>query len=101
MLTFDLRSGLSPHNVHMNVSSAQAGEIVVSDVQLGGFDPAYLLDNDPDPPGPHGWEAWSSPETQVEPNVSKASDMFSLGLLVSPRRPSLLPQNHVTTKHDT
>jgi hypothetical protein len=55
--------GLSPHHVHMNVTSDAAGDVVVSEIHLGGFDPAFLLDHDPDPPGPNGWEDWMSPET--------------------------------------
>jgi serine/threonine protein kinase len=83
--------GLSPHHVHMNVTLDAAGDVVVSEIHLGGFDPAFLLDHDPDPPGPNGWEDWMSPETQVQTDRhTPASDIFSLGLLVSPHSSSLL-----------
>jgi hypothetical protein len=84
MLTLTFPQELSPHNVHMNISRDSDKEVVVLNVKLGGVDPAFLLGHDSEPPGPIGWEDWLSPEAQVQTGRnSAASDMFSLGLLVS------------------
>jgi hypothetical protein len=60
----------------------------VSDVKLGGFEPAFLLDNDDGPSGHVSYEGWRSPETQVQSGNSTASEMFSLGLMVT-KNPSI------------
>lgn len=61
------------------------GELKVDEVNLGDFDLALkLIDNQP-LRAPHavGNVMWRSPEGQSGKGVTKASDVYSLGLVVS------------------
>lgn len=76
---------MKPDNILVDWRLNEQGELKVDKVNLGDFDLALkLIDNQP-LRAPHavGNVMWRSPEGQSGKGVAKASDIYSLGLVVS------------------
>lgn len=76
---------MKPDNILVDWRLNEQGELKVEKVNLGDFDLALkLIDNQP-LRAPHavGNVMWRSPEGQSGKGVAKASDIYSLGLVVS------------------
>ncbi len=69
----------------VNWTRNEEGEKTVTDVALGDFDIAFQCEEGESRQTPHaiGNVMWRSPEGQTGKGVTKASDMFSFGLVVS------------------
>lgn len=76
---------VKPDNILINWIYDKEGNKTVTDVALGDFDIAYKLDNGESRQTPYaiGNAMWRSPEGQTGRGVTKASDIFSFGLVVS------------------
>jgi hypothetical protein len=69
----------------INWTYENEGNNIVTDVALGDFDIAFKLENKEPRQTPFaiGNVMWRSPEGQTGRGVTKASDIFSFGLVVS------------------
>lgn len=67
------------------VTNTTAKEAIVTEVALGDFDIAYKLKSGESRQTPYaiGNAMWRSPEGQTGRGVTKASDIFSFGLVAS------------------
>ena len=76
---------MKPDNILVNWNCDDKGEKIVSDVALGDFDTAFKLEDGKPRQTPYaiGNAMWRSPEGQTGRGVTKASDIFSFGLVVS------------------
>jgi serine/threonine protein kinase len=76
---------VKPDNILVNWTDDGQGNKSVTDVVLGDFDIAYQLKDNESIRTPHaqGNAMWRSPEAQTGSGVSKASDVYSFGLVVS------------------
>lgn len=76
---------MKPDNILVNWNCDQEGNKTVSDVTLGDFDIAFKLGGGKPRETPYaiGNAMWRSPEGQTGRGVTKASDIFSFGLVVS------------------
>jgi len=76
---------LKPDNILVNWTSDKQGNQVVTDVVLGDFDIAFKPEGGQPLQTPYaiGNVMWRSPEGQTGRGVTKASDVFSFGLVVS------------------
>lgn len=76
---------MKPDNILVNWTCNKEGEKTVNDVALGDFDIAFKLKGGEPRQTPHaiGNAMWRSPEGQTGRGVTKASDIFSFGLVVS------------------
>lgn len=82
---------VKPDNILVDWAHDSQGEPKVEKVALGDFDIALKLVDEQPLRAPHavGNVMWRSPEGQSGKGVAKASDIYSLGLVVSDsRRPS-------------
>jgi serine/threonine protein kinase len=82
---------VKPDNILVNWTHDGQGNKFVTDVALGDFDIAYQLKDNESIRTPHaqGNAMWRSPEAQAGSGVSKASDVYSFGLVVSRLIPKL------------
>lgn len=76
---------VKPDNILVNWSCDKEGNKTVSNVTLGDFDLAFKLEASEPRQTPYaiGNAMWRSPEGQTGRGVTKASDIFSFGLVVS------------------
>ena len=76
---------MKPDNILVNWSIDTGGEKTVSDVALGDFDIAFKSQGGKacETSSAIGNAMWRSPEGQTGRGVTKASDIFSFGLVVS------------------
>jgi serine/threonine protein kinase len=76
---------VKPDNILVNWTDDGQGNKSVTDVVLGDFDIAFQLKDNESLQTPHaqGNAMWRSPEAQTGSGVSKASDVYSFGLVVS------------------
>lgn len=76
---------VKPDNILVNWTCDKEGSGVVTDVALGDFDIAFKLEGGKPRQTPYaiGNAMWRSPEGQTGRGVTKASDIFSFGLVVS------------------
>jgi len=76
---------VKPDNIFVNWTCDQEGNKTVSDVALGDFDIAFKLGGGKPRQTPYaiGNAMWRSPEGQTGRGVTKASDIFSFGLVVN------------------
>jgi serine/threonine protein kinase len=76
---------VKPDNILVNWTSDDSGKKTVTDVALGDFDIAFKSEGGKARETPHaiGNAMWRSPEGQTGRGVTKASDIFSFGLVVS------------------
>lgn len=83
---------MKPDNILVDWSYDDQGQPKVENVALGDFDLALKLVDEQPLRAPHavGNVMWRSPEGQSGKGVAKASDIYSLGLVVSGRRSLLL-----------
>ncbi|KAF2501016.1 kinase-like protein [Lophium mytilinum] len=74
---------VKPDNILVNWTADQEGNKTVSDVALGDFDLAFKSESGQPRQTPYaiGNAMWRSPEGQTGKGVTKASDMFSFGLV--------------------
>ncbi|KAH9220257.1 kinase-like domain-containing protein [Leptodontidium sp. 2 PMI_412] len=74
---------VKPDNILVNWTSDGNGKKTVSDVVLGDFDIAFKSEGGKARETPHaiGNAMWRSPEGQTGKGVTKASDIFSFGLV--------------------
>ncbi|KAI1779539.1 kinase-like domain-containing protein [Hypoxylon cercidicola] len=73
---------VKPDNVLVNWASDKDGNKTVTDAALGDFDIAFKLEGKPlQTRYPIGNAMWRSPEGQTGRGVTKASDIFSFGLV--------------------
>lgn len=80
---------MKPDNVLVNWTCDRDGNKVVSDAVLGDFDIAFQSEEGEktrDTPYAVGNAMWRSPEGQTGRGISKLSDIFSFGLVVSLKR---------------
>ncbi len=82
-----LLADVKPDNILINWTGDKDDEILVTDVALGDFDIAFKSERGEPRHTDRalGNFMWRSPEGQTGRNVTKASDMFSFGLVVSER----------------
>jgi len=75
---------VKPDNILVDWTCDKDGAKVVTDVALGDFDIAFKLEDGKLLQTPYaiGNAMWRSPEGQTGRGVTKASDMFSFGLVV-------------------
>jgi serine/threonine protein kinase len=87
----DSVTDIQPDNILVNWTDDGQGNKSVTDVVLGDFDIAYQLKDNESIRTPHaqGNAMWRSPEAQTGSGVSKASDVYSFGLVVSILIPKL------------
>jgi serine/threonine protein kinase len=87
----DSVADVKPDNILVNWTDDGQGNNSVTDVVLGDFDIAYQLKDNESIRTPHaqGNAMWRSPEAQTGSGVSKASDVYSFGLVVSRLIPNL------------
>lgn len=87
---------VKPDNILVDWVHGGEGEPKVEKVALGDFDIALKLVDEQPLRAPHtvGNVMWRSPEGQSGKGVAKASDIYSLGLVVSNSRipPNYIPQ---------
>ena len=78
---------VKPDNILINWTCGKEGNKTVTDVALGDFDIAFKLEGREPRQTPYaiGNAMWRSPEGQTGRGVTKASDIFSFGLVVSER----------------
>lgn len=76
---------VKPDNILVNWTCDENGNKTVTDVVLGDFDIAFKLEGGKPRQTPYavGNVMWRSPEGQTGIGVTKASDIFSFGLVVS------------------
>jgi serine/threonine protein kinase len=76
---------VKPDNILVNWTCDKEGNKTVANVALGDFDIAFKLEGGEPRQTPYaiGNVMWRSPEGQTGQGVTKASDMFSFGLVVS------------------
>lgn len=76
---------MKPDNILVNWTSDSGNRKTVSDVALGDFDIAFKSEAGKARETPYaiGNAMWRSPEGQTGRGVTKASDIFSFGLVVS------------------
>ena len=76
---------MKPDNIFINWTCDEEGNKTVVDVVLGDFDIAFKSEGGEPRQTPHaiGNAMWRSPEGQTGRGVTKASDIFSFGLVVS------------------
>ncbi|WQF82771.1 Putative protein kinase [Colletotrichum destructivum] len=76
---------VKPDNILVNWISDSNGNKTVADVALGDFDIAYKLEDGQSRQTPYaiGNAMWRSPEGHTGTGVTKASDIFSYGLVFS------------------
>jgi serine/threonine protein kinase len=76
---------VKPDNILVNWTCDREGNKTVTDVALGDFDIAFNSEGGESRQTPYaiGNVMWRSPEGQTGKGVTKASDMFSFGLVVS------------------
>jgi len=88
---------VKPDNILVNWTSDGGGKKTVSDVALGDFDIAFKSEGGKARETPYaiGNAMWRSPEEQTARSVTKASDVFSFGLVASGAFSSLC----IHTKH--
>ncbi|KAI1446591.1 kinase-like domain-containing protein [Annulohypoxylon stygium] len=74
---------VKPDNILVNWTCDEQGNATVTNVALGDFDIAYKSENGEPRQTPYaiGNAMWRSPEGQTGMGVTKASDMFSFGLV--------------------
>ncbi|KAF2865181.1 kinase-like domain-containing protein [Massariosphaeria phaeospora] len=74
---------VKPDNILVNWTCDKDGNITVTDVALGNFDIAFKSEGGKprQTPYPIGNAMWRSPEGQTGRGVTKASDIFSFGLV--------------------
>lgn len=75
---------MKPDNVLVNWDCNAEGEYRVSNAALGDFDLAFKSENGASYSSPYaiGNVMWRSPEGQTGREMTKASDIFSFGLVV-------------------
>lgn len=85
---------VKPDNILVNWTCDEDGNKTVTDVALGDFDIAFKLKDGESRQTPYaiGNAMWRSPEGQTGRGVTKASDVFSYGLVVS--KPVQVPRIH-------
>lgn len=85
---------LKPDNILVNWTCDEQGNQVVTDAVLGDFDIAFKSEGGEPLQTPYaiGNAMWRSPEGQTGIGVTKASDVFSFGLVVS--EPCFSPRTH-------
>jgi serine/threonine protein kinase len=76
---------VKPDNILVNWTCDKDGNKTVTDVTLGDFDIAFKSENGEPRQTPYaiGNVMWRSPEGQTGRGMTKASDMYSYGLVVS------------------
>ena len=76
---------VKPDNIFINWTCDEEGNKLVTDVVLGDFDIAFKSEGGEQRQTPYavGNAMWRSPEGQTGRGVTKASDIFSFGLVVS------------------
>ena len=76
---------MKPDNILVNWTCDKEGNKIVTDAALGDFDIAFKLEGREQLETPYaiGNAMWRSPEGQTGRGVTKASDIFSFGLVVS------------------
>lgn len=76
---------VKPDNILVNWTCDKEGNKIVTDVALGDFDIAFKSEGGEPRQTPYaiGNAMWRSPEGQTGRGVTKASDVFSFGLVVS------------------
>jgi serine/threonine protein kinase len=81
----DSVTDVKPDNILVNWTGDGQGNKSVTDVVLGDFDIAYQVKDNESIQTPHaqGNAMWRCPEAQTGSRVSKASDVYSFGLVVS------------------
>lgn len=86
---------IKPDNILVNWTCDKDGNKTVTDVALGDFDIAFQSEGGEPCYTPYaiGNAMWRSPEGQTGRGVTKASDIFSFGLVV--RRPYLNLRVHI------
>ncbi|KAJ8124462.1 hypothetical protein O1611_g9178 [Lasiodiplodia mahajangana] len=74
---------IKPDNILVNWTRDEEGNRIITDVALGDFDIAFTSENGEalQTPSAIGNCMWRSPERQTGRGVTKASDMFSFGLV--------------------
>ncbi|KAK3385633.1 kinase-like domain-containing protein [Podospora didyma] len=79
-----IQIGVKPDNILVNWSCDEAGKTTIGDVALGSFDIAFKSEHGEPRETPHaiGNAMWRSPEGQTGRGVTKASDIFSFGLVL-------------------
>lgn len=85
---------MKPDNILVDWACDQDGNKTVTKAALGDFDIALKLEDGKPLYGPHavGNAMWRSPEAQTGRGVTKASDVFSFGLVVGDQAQSSLPK---------
>jgi serine/threonine protein kinase len=81
---------VKPDNILVDWSNDKEGNVTVTDAALGDFDIAFKSEGGEPRQAPFaiGNAMWRSPEGQTGRGVTKASDMFSFGLVVNKLRSS-------------
>lgn len=76
---------MKPDNILVNWTCDKDGNKTVTDVTLGDFDIAFKSENGEPRQTSYavGNVTWRSPEGQTGRGMTKASDMYSYGLVVS------------------
>ncbi|KAK5634965.1 hypothetical protein RRF57_010677 [Xylaria bambusicola] len=74
---------IKPDNIFLNWTCDREGNKTITDVALGDFDIAFKIKDGKPLYGPHaiGNAMWRSPEGQTGRGVTKASDIYSFGLV--------------------
>lgn len=75
---------MKPDNVLVNWTEDEEGKKAIGDVALGDFDIAFKSEHGEPRVTPYaiGNVMWRSPEGQTGRGVTKASDIYSFGLVV-------------------
>ncbi|CAN9445066.1 unnamed protein product [Alternaria alternata] len=106
---------IKPDNILVNWTCDEEGTKTITDVALGDFDIAWKCPTNAVITGRHavGNHMWRSPEAQTGSGMSKASDIFSFGLVVREEdailihkdsevvKSSLFPEQRVLLRHFT
>ncbi|KAI1174832.1 kinase-like domain-containing protein [Nemania sp. FL0916] len=74
---------IKPDNILVNWTCDNQGNMIITDVVLGDFDIAFKSENEKPCNTPYaiGNAMWRSPEGQTGESVTKASDIYSFGLV--------------------
>ncbi|XDG05990.1 hypothetical protein ABKA04_005605 [Annulohypoxylon sp. FPYF3050] len=91
---------VKPDNILVNWTCDEQGNATVTDVALGDFDIAYKSENGEPRQTPYaiGNAMWRSPEGQTGMGVTKASDIFSFGLVELVKR-GIPPEQEILIRH--
>ncbi|KAL2192951.1 kinase-like protein [Corynascus similis CBS 632.67] len=92
---------VKPDNILVDWACDDEGNKAVTKAALGDFDIALKLEGVKALYGPHavGNAMWRSPEAQTGRGVTKASDVFSFGLVQELAERGISPEQEILTRH--